>query len=507
MSSTSRSPEDKADPSSQNEEDKKSVAPSPGRYSMASEGSTEMAAVRIDSTHAPPLENPRSAPPRSAPPRVATDPPPVTSATVKKPTLKLGGLVMPASADPAKARASSAGRPPPLPPRAQQKEKAKAKEKEKEKERETEKPIDSQRDIGRISLKQREAAEKAITESAPPPAPPVEAKRPPSLRPPPPPKKESKPPIALEGFDEGSIAHAFDALVSDRASEPGLYQVDLSPVRELFAELSANHMRHVRDFMIDVKLGEVTRDWIEICIPPVRTLGRAAERLDLSELASALDRMRTALEAASSGGAPTLTDAEKATLLETYSELVTLMPQAFALDQDRSQREAVIVQALLLQVPDVRKVTIDKLHAAGLTSLRALFDANAQDMVQVADIPHSLASKIVERVRAYREELATASPSDARAAEREKLATLTTALSAHHRAYEEAANGWGPDAKAKKRDCFRQREETWLAISVLLARFGEVDRLRGIEKVPFAQRIAQLSSYLEEAAEKYAQLE
>jgi hypothetical protein len=323
--------------------------------------------------------------------------------------------------------------------------------------------------------------------------------KPPSAKP-----SSSPPAFGLDGFDEGSIAFAFDALVSDdRPSLPGTHEFDLAPVRELFAELAANHMRHVRDFMIDVKWGEVTRDWIHICVPPVRTLRRAAERLDLGELATALETLAKELDAANAVGGQLLDAEEKKRLLDAYGELVKILPQAFALDRDKTQREAVIVQALLLQVPDVRKVTIDKLHAAGLTSLTVLFEANAHDIAHVADIPHTLATRIVERVQAYRAELQSSSPQDARAAEREKLATLNGQLEQHHAAYEEAANGWGPDAKAKKRDHFRAREETWLEISVLLARFGEVDRLQGIEKVPYAQRIAQLSEYLEEARDKY----
>lgn len=324
--------------------------------------------------------------------------------------------------------------------------------------------------------------------------------RPSSLRPPPPPRRDSIPPLE---FDEGSIAFAFDALMSDGPAESGRGQFDLTPVRELFAELAANHMRHVRDFMIDVKWGEVTRDWIEICVPPVTTLGRAAERLELPDLGGALDQLRDELVRQAGSGGLSLDAGEKERLLEAYNKLVEILPQAFGLDGDRSQREAVIVQALLLQVPDVRKVTIDKLHAAGLTSLKLLFEAKADEMAAVAGIPHALATKIAERLEAYRLELQTASPQDARAAEREKLTALTKTLREQHDAYEAAANGWAPDAKAKKRDHFRAREEAWLAISVMLARFGEVDRLRGIEKVPFTQRITQLEGYLDEAAEKY----
>ena len=324
---------------------------------------------------------------------------------------------------------------------------------------------------------------------------------PPAPRPPPSGSEGS----VLNLFDEGSIASAFDALVSDEGSGPevGRLQLDLGPVRELFSELAANHMRHVRDFMIDVKWGEVTRDWINICVPPVRTLRRAADRLELAELEAALTKLSGELEKANAAGGQMLDGTEKQRLLEAYSSLVDLMPTAFALDRDKTQREAVIVQALLLQIPDVRKVSIDKLHSAGLTSLTVLFEANANDIAHVAGIPLEVATRIVARVDAYRNELKASSPSDARAAERERLAELAKELKAHHEGYEKAADGWGADAKKQKREHFLGREEAWLEISVMLARFGEVDRLQGIEKVPFAQRIAQLSEYLEEAADKY----
>jgi hypothetical protein len=255
--------------------------------------------------------------------------------------------------------------------------------------------------------------------------------------------------------------------------------------------------------MIDVKWGEATREWIEICIPAVTSLRRAAERLELGELAFGLDRFGAQLRATSGDTSRTIEGNSKERLLDEYGQLVAILPQAFALDRDKSQREAVIIQSLCLSVPDVRKVTIDKLHAAGLTSLKTLFDAKADEVSQVAGIPESLALRIVERFQAYRSELQNASPQDARASERERLTTLTAQLRAQHDGYEEAAGAWTSDSKAKKRDLFRGREETWLAISLLLARFGEVERLRGIEKVPFAQRIAQLTEYLEEAREKY----
>src|SRR5262249_38683360 len=100
-------------------------------------------------------------------------------------------------------------------------------------------------------------------------------------------------------------------------------------------------------------------------------------------------------------------------------------------------------------------------------------------------------------------ELREASPQDARAVERERLATLTAALKAQHEGYEEASSAWSAESKAKKRDLFRAREETWLSVSLLLARFGEVTRLQGIEKVTFARRRCEWAVLLEEARDNY----
>ncbi len=323
-----------------------------------------------------------------------------------------------------------------------------------------------------------------------------------------PPKRPSyRPPgiaaSGFPGFDEGSIAFAFDALMSETPTGVGqLQNVDLTPVRELFAQLAASHMRHVRDFMLDVKWGEATREWVEICVPACVSLRRASERLELGELTTGLDAFADALKAVPPECVVIDGDA-KQRLLDTYGKLADALPTAFSLDNDKSEREAVIVQALLLQIPDVRKVTIDKLHAAGLTSLKTLWEATPKEIAQVSGIPESLAERIIQRFQEYRRELRESRPSDARAAEREKLAALAKQLEEQHDGYEEASRGWSSEAKAKKRELIRAREETWLAISLLLARFGEVERLQGIEKVPFAQRIAQLEGWLEEAAEKY----
>jgi hypothetical protein len=319
-----------------------------------------------------------------------------------------------------------------------------------------------------------------------------------------------------------SIAGTFAALLNDvdasfgslqmqkgDSQRPGgkeagqLSGVGLSDVRELFADLAANHMRQVRDFMIDVKWGEATRDWAHVCEPALRSLRRAAEKLELTELCQGLDDYRAALEMVASSEERVIAGATRDLLVECYGKLLEIMPQAFALESDRTQREAVIVQSLLLQVPEVRKVTIDKLYAAGLTSLEVMYAARADDVAATTGIPLRLAERIVEKVQVYRKEIATVVPDAARSAERERLTVLARELKRQHTEYEQAAAAWSEDATAKKRYLRQARDETLLRIKVLLARLGEVERLSTIERLPFQRKIENIETFLEEATERY----
>lgn len=289
------------------------------------------------------------------------------------------------------------------------------------------------------------------------------------------------------------------------AKDPGQISSEgLSDVRELFEQLAANHMRQVRDFMIDVKWGEAKRDWVAICEPALRSLERAAEKLELKDLCEGLNDYRTALEAVGARTERTIAADARDLLLGKYDRLLEIMPHAFALDTDRTQREAIIVESLLLQVPGVRKVTIDKLYAAGLTSLEVMFAAKADDVAATTGISQVLAERVVERIQAYRKELTSVVPDANRSSERDRLASLARELRRQHVEYEEAAASWSEEAASRKKYLRQARDETLLQVKVLLARLGEVDRLAAIERLPFQKKIEKLDAFLEEATDRYA---
>ncbi len=315
---------------------------------------------------------------------------------------------------------------------------------------------------------------------------------------------------------QASIADTFERLLSTEDLEAGFASIetptatsashgvgltDLAEVRILFAQLAANHVRQVRDFMIDLRWSEATVDWLPICEPALRSLRRAADKLELADLCESLDRFSVSLGEVASSGAKAVAGTAREGLLARYEELSKLMPQAFALDLDRTQREAAILQSLLLQVPEVKKITLDRMYAAGLTTLEAMFLATPGDIAATTGIPEGLAAQIVDRFQAYRAQVKATVPDATRAKDREHIAELTAKLRREHDEFERAAASWS--SGASKKELRKAREQTLLDISVALARLGEVDRLAQLERLPFEKKLAHLESFLEEARDKY----
>src|SRR6185369_864006 len=104
-----------------------------------------------------------------------------------------------------------------------------------------------------------------------------------------------------------------------------------------------------------------------------------------------------------------------------YAKLIELMPPVFALEGERGRREPIIIRGLLLQVPGVYKVTIDKLYAAGLNAIELFYTARPRDLADTSGVDLPLAEAICERFQRYRREVADLSPTKARARERAEL--------------------------------------------------------------------------------------
>jgi len=333
----------------------------------------------------------------------------------------------------------------------------------------------------------------------PPPLPPQAHK---SIGPLPPMRAPLPTPIRDE-----DIEASFTALerTSDRPPRLGTLPTDMNEVRTLFGELATNHMRQVRDFMIELRWGETPTTWLLVCEPAVASLLRAAEAIEYRELALGLVELAKAMGAATQlerAGARMIDGEAREGLLAAHAELERILPETFALASDKSQREAAILHALLSQIPDVHKVTIDKLYAAGLTTLETMFLARTEDLAATTGIAESLAARIVERFRAYKQEIASATIDETRAYERGKIAALIEELRAANVEFDAASSSWTEESRQRKKEVLLERAKTMNAIDLQLARLGEIELVRELERLPFVKKLSRLVDFLHEAEQK-----
>jgi hypothetical protein len=184
------------------------------------------------------------------------------------------------------------------------------------------------------------------------------------------------------------------------------------------------------------------------------------------------------------------------TLLAAYAPLTACLPRAFDLEGERDRREPLVVRALLGQVQGLDPLMIDRMTAAGLGRLETLVHARADEIAAVAGVAPDVAAAAAARVQAFRRatqaSLATLDPPETT----RELGTLFQALASEHRAFEDAAAGWSDRSPALKRQLRRQRDVSFLQITIALARLGEIDLALRLERLPFARRIEELERFL-----------
>jgi hypothetical protein len=291
------------------------------------------------------------------------------------------------------------------------------------------------------------------------------------------------------------IDRKFDTILTN----PPPHTTDLTPqeleeAQRLFLEIASNYLNPVRDLMVEIELGEPTKDWLAVCRPAVTSLRRAAQEMMLTELASGLSGLSSALEQSEKTSGNTLDVRSREALKSAYDKLVEAMPEAFAVKPERDRREPIIVQSLLRQVPDVRKVALDRIYAAGLTNLEMFYKARPSDIADAAGVARELAERIVARFQRYKRELGTGAPAPRRSREKSQLEVLTKKLEEQNGAFDASAKSWSN--VEDKRRIRAERASTLLEINLLLARLGEVSLVQELERLPFEKKAEALRRYL-----------
>jgi hypothetical protein len=255
-----------------------------------------------------------------------------------------------------------------------------------------------------------------------------------------------------------------------------------------FRELALEHAAPLRELMIALTLAPIARRCLAHVKPALASLVDAARTLGQVEAATLL----TSLEAAATAKslAATLAERERDTLLAIYAQLAQLLPETFDLKSERQQREPLLVQYLLRQVPDVHLPTIDKLRAAGCDSLEALCRCSAADLVKVGHLDGARAEAISRHVHSYHSERAERAQERATPRLRALLERLTLAHGEYVRA--DAA-----EERTRKRSARSELRAIVLQLCLLLAQIGEIELVEGLERSPVARKIEIVRRYLE----------
>lgn len=314
----------------------------------------------------------------------------------------------------------------------------------------------------------------------------------------PPPAQASRPTTRMDGEDE--VDEAFlrvTSTVSTPSNTTGSLVVD--PVvkeqnAELFRQMAVGFARPLRDFMLELVLGPTTKQWIEIARRPVENLLKGARELELSEFVDALLDFDIRLGEAQNAHGSRITGAERERLLSCYEALVKTLPMAFDLKSERDRREPIVVHQLLLQVPGVHKVAIDKLYAAGLASLDGLCRSTADDLMALAHLDREGAEAIIRRFQAYLRERTEQVLEKGEVQAKQKLRAIVDKLGKAHLEFQRAEVD---EDRERKRRARNERRSRTLEMNVLLAQLGEIELVADLERSATERRIERVRGYIE----------
>ena len=345
--------------------------------------------------------------------------------------------------------------------------------------------------------------------------------KPPSRRPPPPSRpprakdldsatEESAMPEAVAAevdaeldaiFDDvttASLADAKKRVQAQRESERvRVEQADAMAAREMFRDVTAVHLRQAKEALLAIREGRDARSAIGPAIAAVEVVLDAARQIGETTMVDPLDALLRDLKEAekSTDIAPSV----RSRILSAWRKL-PLPSDQLDLGAEHERREAIIVRSLLGQVPDLEKLGVDKMYAAGLGSLETLVSASAEDIAATTGLEQSTSASIVARVAEHASDFGASVACIDRERVRSRFEALLRTLRHEHEAFERAARTWTDESFAEKRRRRAERARVLRQIDVVLAMLGEIDRMEELERLPVHRRIERLDGLVRDVA-------
>ena len=270
---------------------------------------------------------------------------------------------------------------------------------------------------------------------------------------------------------------------------------DHRAVAATFADLAKVHAEPLRELMFQISLGRTPGSWAAACRPVLRPLLDAAAQIEMLELVGALGAFDASLERASAEPTTFIGDAASDSLRAAYEHLRQQLPDAFGQPPKSDSRRMIVLETLLLQVPEMQRRTLERLYAAGLNSLGQLSRARPEELSAVAGIDRELAAAIILRVQNFERERSRVHPNGQRKHIQDRLRTVIERLAQLQTDFERAEQ---ESSTQRKRSARRDREAAVLELDLLFAELGEIDFIEELKRCPVRRKIQRVASYLEE---------
>jgi hypothetical protein len=300
--------------------------------------------------------------------------------------------------------------------------------------------------------------------------------------------------IPLDAAVDAAMARITDVSGDHHAANEQRDAVDQRAVADTFSDIAKVHAHPLRELMFQISVGRTPRQWAAACRPILKPLFDAATQIGLLELVGGLGAFDAALERAAAEPNAYISDAAAEAMSNAYERLRNQMPDAFQPPDRADNRRLILLESLLMQVPDMHRRTLAKLYAAGLSTLGQLGTANAEEISVVAGVDRNLAQAVVDHVQRFEQERSRMDPTTLRAHVQERLRALIGRLAKLQSEFEEAEED---DSVARKRTARRDREAAVLELDVIFAEAGDVDLIEELKRCPVRGKIQRVETYLE----------
>jgi hypothetical protein len=301
-------------------------------------------------------------------------------------------------------------------------------------------------------------------------------------------------PAAVDDAFSQWMAEAPTDLLPDAAPEQGPSAGDQQAFRDTFAIIAKLHISPLRELMYHLSVGCTPRAWVTQTRPVLAPLFDAARQTAQVDLLDALSELDTALELAEAENTALVGPVSRGAIQQAYARLGKHMPDTFGMPRSSDGKRLLVLEALLLQVPNVHRRVLTKLYAAGIASIQQLLQGSPDELARAAGLDQKLASAIIEHVSRFARERSGLDQARLRGRVTEQMRALVGRLSQLQSEFERAESAGN---QVRKKAVRRARDGAVLELQRLVAELGEVDLIEELKRNSVRAKVALMQNYLQ----------